>query len=159
MTLLFLLILILTMVIVMPIFQQPIPSSMVLLFLALLSTTLLGFMTIPWYGYLLFLIYVSGMLVVFGYVCAMTPNVVFLVTPKVPLVVTLATLSLILPIITVSLFQGDVSSWKLGAFSLLSGENLVIYWMIAMILLVMLVITVYVVFKKASPLRGFDTSI
>jgi len=158
MTLLFLLVLTLTVSSVIPIFQQPIPSGITLLFLAFLRTTFLGFVVSSWYGYLLFLIYIRGILVAFGYVCAMTPNTLFLVVPKVPLMVTLATFTLILSSRRVRLLQGDSLFWKLGSYSLLSGENLRAYWIVAILLLVILVITVYVVFKKASPLRGFDTS-
>lgn len=158
MTLLFLLVLVLTVRVIMPVFQQPIPSGITLLFLALLRTVFLGFVVNSWYGYLLFLIYVRGMLVAFGYVCAMTPNTLFLVIPKIPLTLTLAVFTAIFSLRTVRLFQAEVSSWQLRAYSLLLEENLRIYWTVALILLRVLVITVYIIFKKVSPLRGFEVS-
>lgn len=158
MTLLFLLVLILTVRVIIPVFQQPIPSGMTLLFLALLRTLFLGFIVSSWYGYLLFLIYIRGMLVAFGYVCAITPNTLFLVVPKLPLIFTLAVFTAIFSLRRISLFQAEVNSWQLGAYSLLLEENLRIYWTVALILLRVLVITVYIIFKKVSPLRGFEVS-
>lgn len=156
MTLLFLLALALTVRVIIPIFQQPIPSGITLLLLALLRTVFLGFTVRSWYGYLLFLIYVRGILVAFGYVCAITPNTLFLAIPKIPLILTLVVFTTIFSIRRTRLLQPATISWQLGAYSMLSEENLSIYWAVALILLRILIIAVYIIFKKVSPLRGFD---
>lgn len=59
------------------IIAQPISIGLVIIRLCLGGCILRGLLVTPWYGYILFLIYLGGLLVVFAYVSALIPNILF----------------------------------------------------------------------------------
>nr|APH08711.1 NADH dehydrogenase subunit 6 [Pygmaeconus traillii] len=60
-----------------PLMAQPLSLGLVII-LSTLLMCLVGAMTLSsWYSYILFLIYVGGLLVMFAYVAALSPNVLF----------------------------------------------------------------------------------
>nr|ADI79423.1 NADH dehydrogenase subunit 6 [Thylaeodus sp. TAR-2010] len=56
---------------------QPMSIGLVIMSLCLVGCILSGLLVTPWYGYILFLIYLGGLLVVFAYVSALIPNMLF----------------------------------------------------------------------------------
>nr|APH08695.1 NADH dehydrogenase subunit 6 [Profundiconus teramachii] len=62
---------------ILPLMSQPLSLGLVImtstLFMCMISAMVLS----QWYGYILFLIYVGGLLVMFAYVAALSPNVLF----------------------------------------------------------------------------------
>nr|ATZ70947.1 NADH dehydrogenase subunit 6 [Conus denizi] len=62
---------------ILPMMSQPLSLGLVIM-ISTLFMCLVSSMTISaWYGYILFLIYVGGLLVMFAYVAALSPNVLF----------------------------------------------------------------------------------
>nr|YP_010393202.1 NADH dehydrogenase subunit 6 [Conus ebraeus]ASF90531.1 NADH dehydrogenase subunit 6 [Conus ebraeus]UPX89364.1 NADH dehydrogenase subunit 6 [Conus ebraeus] len=62
---------------VLPMMSQPLSLGLVIM-ISTLFMCMVSSMTISaWYGYILFLIYVGGLLVMFAYVAALSPNVLF----------------------------------------------------------------------------------
>lgn len=59
---------------VMPSMMQPLRLGLRIISLSVFSCLLVGFELSTWYGYIIFLIYVGGLLVIFSYVAALTPN-------------------------------------------------------------------------------------
>nr|AHG06429.1 NADH dehydrogenase subunit 6 [Nemertopsis sp. WYS-2013] len=57
--------------------QQPLGLGGVLLCISFMVSVYLSFVYSSWYSFSLFLIYVGGMLVLFGYVMVLVPNFVF----------------------------------------------------------------------------------
>nr|YP_009131672.1 NADH dehydrogenase subunit 6 [Micrura ignea]AJY78580.1 NADH dehydrogenase subunit 6 [Micrura ignea] len=64
-------------VFLLPLMQQPIGLGFVILLMAGVISWVLGVVGLVWYGFSLFLIYVGGLLVMFGYVVVLVPNFVF----------------------------------------------------------------------------------
>nr|YP_009231991.1 NADH dehydrogenase subunit 6 [Tegula lividomaculata]AMA07352.1 NADH dehydrogenase subunit 6 [Tegula lividomaculata] len=61
----------------MPMMMQPLSLGLCIMLLTGLSCVLLGVVMSSWYGYVLFLVYVGGLLVMFAYVSALAPNTFF----------------------------------------------------------------------------------
>nr|YP_010131058.1 NADH dehydrogenase subunit 6 [Haliotis ovina]QPZ53799.1 NADH dehydrogenase subunit 6 [Haliotis ovina]UFI48613.1 NADH dehydrogenase subunit 6 [Haliotis ovina]UFI48619.1 NADH dehydrogenase subunit 6 [Haliotis ovina] len=67
-----------SLLVVMPVLSQPLALGVVVLLFSLFSCMMVGVCVSSWYGYVLFLVYVGGLLVMFAYVAALVPNSVFL---------------------------------------------------------------------------------
>nr|YP_010610626.1 NADH dehydrogenase subunit 6 [Opisthoteuthis californiana]WAP91381.1 NADH dehydrogenase subunit 6 [Opisthoteuthis californiana] len=57
---------------------QPLSLGLMLMVISIMSSVVVSFISYPWYGYMLFLVYVGGMLVMFTYVISLIPNILFL---------------------------------------------------------------------------------
>nr|QBC73205.1 NADH dehydrogenase subunit 6 [Perotrochus caledonicus] len=64
-------------VFLMPMMMQPLSLGFCVMLMSLLSCILIAFCVSSWFGYVLFLIYVGGLLVMFAYVSALAPNSFF----------------------------------------------------------------------------------
>nr|APH08643.1 NADH dehydrogenase subunit 6 [Conus hybridus]ARK18667.1 NADH dehydrogenase subunit 6 [Varioconus guinaicus]ARK18802.1 NADH dehydrogenase subunit 6 [Varioconus guinaicus]QLH56979.1 NADH dehydrogenase subunit 6 [Varioconus guinaicus]QLH57057.1 NADH dehydrogenase subunit 6 [Varioconus guinaicus] len=62
---------------ILPMMSQPLSLGLVIMISTLFMCLVSGMTTSAWYGYILFLIYVGGLLVMFAYVAALSPNVLF----------------------------------------------------------------------------------
>nr|YP_009742291.1 NADH dehydrogenase subunit 6 [Mammilla kurodai]QID90386.1 NADH dehydrogenase subunit 6 [Mammilla kurodai] len=60
-----------------PLMAQPLSLGLSIMMSTLLMCMLTSMFLSSWYGYILFLIYVGGLLVMFAYVSALSPNVLF----------------------------------------------------------------------------------
>nr|WAP91511.1 NADH dehydrogenase subunit 6 [Grimpoteuthis sp.] len=57
---------------------QPLSLGFMLMVISIMSSILVSFISYSWYGYMLFLVYIGGMLVMFMYVISLIPNFIFL---------------------------------------------------------------------------------
>nr|YP_008855167.1 NADH dehydrogenase subunit 6 [Sepia aculeata]AHA82376.1 NADH dehydrogenase subunit 6 [Sepia aculeata] len=57
---------------------QPLSLGFMLMLNVMCIGALMGLLVFSWYGYVLFLIYVGGMLVMFMYIISLVPNLIFL---------------------------------------------------------------------------------
>nr|AWH98408.1 NADH dehydrogenase subunit 6 [Conus genuanus] len=62
---------------ILPMMSQPLSLGLVIMISTLFMCLVSGMTVSAWYGYILFLIYVGGLLVMFAYVAALSPNVLF----------------------------------------------------------------------------------
>nr|YP_010400339.1 NADH dehydrogenase subunit 6 [Mancinella alouina]UQS76038.1 NADH dehydrogenase subunit 6 [Mancinella alouina] len=60
-----------------PFMSQPLSLGLVVMLATLFMCVISAVTLSSWYGYILFLIYVGGLLVMFAYVAALSPNVLF----------------------------------------------------------------------------------
>lgn len=60
-----------------PLIAQPLSLGLAIMISTLLICILRAALLSAWYAYILFLIYVGGLLVIFAYVAALSPNVLF----------------------------------------------------------------------------------
>lgn len=64
-------------VFIFPLMAQPLRLGLSIIVSSLLLCSLTALTISSWYAYILFLIYVGGLLVIFAYVAALSPNVLF----------------------------------------------------------------------------------
>nr|BAN70247.1 NADH dehydrogenase subunit 6 [Chrysomallon squamiferum] len=62
---------------VFPIMMHPLSLGLCILLCSLSSCMLIGTLSYSWFGFVFFLIFVGGLLVMFAYVAALSPNVYF----------------------------------------------------------------------------------
>lgn len=132
--------------------QKLVTIGAILILRSILTTVFTSFVSNSWYGFILFLIYITGLLVLFGYFLAIRPNIhhsakncfkaytfFFL-----PIFLSGGLYFTYIPSNKVS-FEKDVS-FLLFNFS--------IYLIIVIILLLALLIVVSLTYKAPSPLRN-----
>nr|BDY26059.1 NADH dehydrogenase subunit 6 [Spurilla braziliana] len=127
-----------------PLFYSPLSLIAILMGISLGFVGLLSFFGSFWYSYILFLIYVGGLLVLFIYICLVSSNFSILIGSE-GIIISL-TVSLLFSIFLTSsqpLFFLGASSNDSG-FSLVQVENLSIFLFLVVLLLAMLLVVVRV---------------
>nr|AMZ00206.1 NADH dehydrogenase subunit 6 [Potamilus alatus] len=68
--------------------MYPLSLGMMVLLLAFITCTIVATMS-PWYAYMLFFIFIGGMLVMFAYIASLTPNMTFAINNQLmPIILT-----------------------------------------------------------------------
>nr|UYB79144.1 NADH dehydrogenase subunit 6 [Lirapex sp. ZZ-2022] len=62
---------------IMPVMMHPLSLGLCILVCSLVSCLLISVLSCAWFGFILYLIFVGGLLVMFAYVSALSPNVFF----------------------------------------------------------------------------------
>uniref|UniRef100_UPI0030E3E225 NADH dehydrogenase subunit 6 n=1 Tax=Optediceros marginatum TaxID=3128126 RepID=UPI0030E3E225 len=147
-----------------PLMAQPLSLGLVIMVLSLLFCCLTGMLLSSWYAYILFLIYVGGLLVMFAYVAALSPNMMFLglnavlvsVAIFIPCLVFLYNYTF-LDLVNISdlNFWLEAKSIKNYGIELVSPYYVSILIALGIILLVNLVVVVKICFYQQSSLRPF----
>nr|YP_009051400.1 NADH dehydrogenase subunit 6 [Tetrastemma olgarum]AIH00388.1 NADH dehydrogenase subunit 6 [Tetrastemma olgarum] len=128
--------------------QQPLSLGFFLILYCFFSSVLVFFFFSSWFSFSLFLIYIGGMLVLFGYVLVLTPNFVF--SFKVyPFFFFFFFFYFYFP------FGEFFCSVYSFSFSLFSFSNFLVYLFLAVILFVGLVSVVKICFFQVGALRPF----
>lgn len=144
---------------------QPLSLGIIIMISSLFLCVLTALTLSSWYAYILFLIYVGGLLVIFAYVAALSPNILF--TGGGPLIffVTLALIRILtlyfLPLLdfrSLELLSRGPTFKTLKAYGaqLLSRESAFTLIRLGLILLINLVVVVKVCFYQHSSLRPFN---
>nr|QTF74786.1 NADH dehydrogenase subunit 6 [Aspa marginata] len=147
-----------------PLMAQPLSLGLVIMFATLMMCSISAMLLSSWYGYILFLIYVGGLLVMFAYVAALSPNVLFgSGSPLIFFVFMLIFLGIIMfmyPLIDFSSLN-YLSSYSSYKFLKMYGTEMVSPQMISIliglgiILLINLVVVVKICYYQHASLRPF----
>nr|QFG38954.1 NADH dehydrogenase subunit 6 [Cominella virgata brookesi] len=148
-----------------PLMAQPLSLGLVVMISTLLMCFVSAITLSSWYGYILFLIYVGGLLVMFAYVAALSPNVLF---GKGTPVLFFSFLILPLTLILYTYFLVDLSSisylhiftnlkfLKTYGIEMVSPHMISILIGLAIILLVNLIVVVKICYYQHASLRPFS---
>nr|NP_702976.1 NADH dehydrogenase subunit 6 [Tyrannodoris europaea]AAL91065.1 NADH dehydrogenase subunit 6 [Tyrannodoris europaea] len=125
-----------------PLFKNPISMAAMVVVISLAVVSMLSLFSSFWFSYVLFLVYVGGLLVMFIYICLVSSNYPF----------KFSTIGFVLTLLgscIVSMkMNGVVSSKFLGSGSWVNGESLLetsnisIFLFLAVLLLMMLLVVV-----------------
>lgn len=125
--------------------------------IALSISILLGLITYSWLGFLIFLIYVGGILVIFAYFTAIQPNQYFNVIHITPLLITTFTLFIYLILSSHNTLISSLNSpTSVSILSLYHFINIPILALLGVILFLALVAVVKVSKSSLGPLRPFN---
>nr|YP_009162943.1 NADH dehydrogenase subunit 6 [Uroteuthis duvaucelii]AKT93695.1 NADH dehydrogenase subunit 6 [Uroteuthis duvaucelii] len=144
---------------------QPLSLGLMLMLMVSCVSGLTSLIVFSWYGYLLFLVYVGGMLVMFMYVISLIPNLIFL-SNKVFIYFFLIFFGFMMmnffvmkELISVeikSLFFFDYNNMSMGGSSIIMlYDNFFCYVLLAVILLFVLISVVKICYYCEGPLRVF----
>nr|AVG72764.1 NADH dehydrogenase subunit 6 [Penion mandarinus] len=148
-----------------PMMVQPLSLGLVIMMSTLLMCFISAMTLSSWYGYILFLIYVGGLLVMFAYVAALSPNVLFgKGTPMLfffLLIFPLMTIFYFYPLIDLSsigylLTYSELKFLKMYGIEMVSPQMISILIGLAIILLINLVVVVKICYYQHASLRPFN---
>nr|YP_010610691.1 NADH dehydrogenase subunit 6 [Opisthoteuthis massyae]WAP91459.1 NADH dehydrogenase subunit 6 [Opisthoteuthis massyae]WAP91485.1 NADH dehydrogenase subunit 6 [Opisthoteuthis massyae] len=144
---------------------QPLSLGFMLMVISILSSVVVSLISYSWYGYMLFLVYVGGMLVMFMYVISLIPNTLFIST-KGFILFFLFFFSVLL-VINFSLYNYmnlnvmefiymNMNTISMGNSGLIMmGYNFYCYVMLGVLLLFVLISVVKICYYCEGPLRVF----
>nr|YP_011014672.1 NADH dehydrogenase subunit 6 [Melanodrymia galeronae]WQA11510.1 NADH dehydrogenase subunit 6 [Melanodrymia galeronae] len=145
-----------------PLMNHPLSLGLCIMFLSLSSCFLIGLLSHSWFGFILFLIFVGGMLVMFIYVSALSPNVYFK-GMNLPFVMVILVLFMLFNFIELffldTLSVTDVFVENFSFMKSLNGEKVVVPAYICImiglgvILLLNLLAVVKICYYQHGPLR------
>nr|YP_010944746.1 NADH dehydrogenase subunit 6 [Liocranchia reinhardtii]WMC20844.1 NADH dehydrogenase subunit 6 [Liocranchia reinhardtii] len=144
---------------------QPLSLGFMLMMVSLSVSSILGLVVFSWYGYLLFLVYIGGLLVMFMYVISLVPNLIFL-SSKVFSYFFVILLGFLMmnfmvnkELINVDMKEVsllDYSSMSMhGASMIMMYNNFLSYLLLGIILLFVLISVVKICYYCEGPLRVF----
>nr|YP_009254145.1 NADH dehydrogenase subunit 6 [Loliolus japonica]ANC62831.1 NADH dehydrogenase subunit 6 [Loliolus japonica] len=144
---------------------QPLSLGLMLMLMVSCVSGLTSMIIFSWYGYLLFLVYVGGMLVMFMYVISLIPNLIFLSNKVFVyffliffgfLMMNFFVMKELISVEVKSLFFFDYSSMSMGGSSVIMlYDNFFCYILLALILLFVLISVVKICYYCEGPLRVF----
>ena len=144
---------------------QPLSLGFILIIITLCIRRLVGLITFSWYGYLLFLVYIGGLLVIFIYVIRLIPNFIFL-SRKIFIyliiiffgffIMNYFVTKIFIRVDIKELFIIDYSFIKIGgARMIIIYDNFLCYLLLGIILLFILIRVVKICYYCEGPLRVF----
>nr|AQT38546.1 NADH dehydrogenase subunit 6 [Echyridella menziesii] len=141
--------------------KHPLPLTINIMVLALLMSVNLSSLS-SWYAFMMFLVFVGGMLMMFLYVSSMSPNAVFSMSPK-GLVTVFQTLLTALAFTALNKTNTHTNSLKMeetltSVTTYYTTENMWPLMFMCLILLMTVILVVKMVKSVSSPLRPYKTS-
>nr|YP_004935473.1 NADH dehydrogenase subunit 6 [Semirossia patagonica]BAL27743.1 NADH dehydrogenase subunit 6 [Semirossia patagonica] len=144
---------------------QPLSLGFMLMSMVLCMSILMSMIIFSWYGYLLFLIYVGGMLVMFAYVISLIPNFIF-ISSKVVLyffsiffgfmMMNFFIMKDMIGVEFKDIMMLNYSSMSMGGGSvIMMYNNFFCYLLLGFILLFVLISVVKICYYCEGPLRVF----
>nr|YP_010627084.1 NADH dehydrogenase subunit 6 [Tremoctopus violaceus]ATR85799.1 NADH dehydrogenase subunit 6 [Tremoctopus violaceus]WBK26775.1 NADH dehydrogenase subunit 6 [Tremoctopus violaceus] len=144
---------------------QPLSLGFVILLLSFFMSVMISFFVYSWYGFVLFLVYVGGLLVMFMYIISLIPNLIFLSKGLVGYFLVSTSIFML----TMSLFIYNyldfyclsedmlgVKSLSMGMSSMLMGYyNFFLYIFMGLVLLLVLISVIKICYYCDGPLRVF----
>ena len=142
---------------------QPLRLGAMIMLAALFCALIMGLDSSSWFGYVLFLMYVGGMLVMFAYVAALTPNIIFSSINALKLVFLVVGIFMFMILRTYVHFSKGVSAGfssvvefaELNSGVLVVSYNVSIFISLSIILFLALVAVVKICYFQDGPLRSF----
>lgn len=158
MVMLFLQSVLFSLLVLIPIIVQPLRIGLVIILISVILRGLVGLIFVSWFGFLLFLIYVGGLLVIFAYVIVLIPNSYFFSKNIVIyFLLTFLTIIIIFYIRYNFLFVNNRGLIIQDSAQLLvSDYSCVVYLFLALVLFFALVVVVKVCYFHGGPLRPFQ---
>nr|ARQ20670.1 NADH dehydrogenase subunit 6 [Nacella concinna] len=151
-----------------PMMLQPLSLGLNLILLISMTSILMAFYISTWYSYILFLVYVGGLLVMFAYVSSLIPNNFFSSMKTLMLFLFMATVIFISLMTTNSLDSSTTQTsmlsipqkWamSLTPSHLISSSSFFILLFLGLILFANLLAVVKVCYHQSGPLRPFSSN-
>ena len=143
-----------------PLIFTPITLGIWIFLLALITASLIGFLTSSWFGLILFIIYIGGILVIFSYFVATAPNQKFRLLLPLCLFFTIFCFSFLFFSINLHLAFSSAALFEQltsNSFAFLYlPKNIAILIFLASLLLLALIFVVKVARRNGGPLRPFN---
>ena len=131
---------------------NPLSIGIIILSIALLLAILYSSIISSWIGFLIFLIYIGGILVIFAYFVALTPNQQINIFIIIPLSLALISIPIIIYVYSITPPSSPFSK-NINTFYTLNNTSILL--ILAIILLFTIIVVVKIVTNNKGPLRPF----
>nr|BBQ05077.1 NADH dehydrogenase subunit 6 [Cipangopaludina japonica] len=146
-----------------PLMVQPLSLGFCIMVLTLLMCMLIGMFLSSWYGFILFLIYVGGLLVMFAYVVALIPNILVHMDLSIILIMIMQVSYMymcwnfyFIDMKNLDIFNiSYMMNIKMSSIELVSPEFITILISLGAILLINMIVVVKICYYKYSVMRPF----
>lgn len=143
--------------ITLPKINNPIKITLMIVLIALITATIFCIELSSWYSFLLFLIYVGGILVIFAYFTATSPNQYNDGNKKTFLIIPILFITLISRILIINKSIVSINTQSDQLIIIFTNPNIYTLIIITLILLITIVIVVKLSSRSKGPLRAFMT--
>lgn len=141
-----------------PVIIQPLRLGLLVIVISFFLSLLVGYIFISWFGFLLFLIYVGGLLVIFSYVIVLMPNNYFF-SKNIFFYFFFSFFLFFVLVITTYYYSVVVNGYfnmQDSAFLLVSDYFCVMFLFLSLVLFYALLIVVKICYFHGGPLRPFS---
>nr|YP_010725981.1 NADH dehydrogenase subunit 6 [Helobdella europaea]WDY83676.1 NADH dehydrogenase subunit 6 [Helobdella europaea] len=134
--------------------KSPIIMTFNILMLALFTAWTYAFFLSSWYSFLIYLIYIGGMLIMFAYFVALSPNEHLKIKMYViTFIMTLITISI--PSVFYKDFNIMLNSSQFKTSDLYFNFNIPMLWLMILLLLYIMLVITKMIYTSKGPLRPF----
>nr|YP_010610652.1 NADH dehydrogenase subunit 6 [Cirrothauma murrayi]WAP91407.1 NADH dehydrogenase subunit 6 [Cirrothauma murrayi] len=144
---------------------QPLSLGFMVMLVSVASSGLVAFISYPWYGFMLFLVYIGGLLVMFMYIISLIPNLIFM-SMKIFFFFFLYMIGVIFAIFfslynymdlgLMEFMYMNMNNMSMGNSGLIMmGYNFFCYVLLGVLLLFVLISVVKICYYCEGPLRVF----
>nr|YP_008994360.1 NADH dehydrogenase subunit 6 [Cistopus taiwanicus]AGS15333.1 NADH dehydrogenase subunit 6 [Cistopus taiwanicus] len=144
---------------------QPLSLGFMIMMISIFMSVLVSFFVYSWYGYMLFLVYVGGLLVMFMYIISLVPNLIFFSKGMVMYMLIGFVSFFLMNMFTMYIYMDmslmmvkimEIKFVSLGMSSLLMSKfNFFCYVFLGVLLLLILISVVKICYYCEGPLRVF----
>nr|AGS15345.1 NADH dehydrogenase subunit 6 [Cistopus chinensis] len=144
---------------------QPLSLGFMIMMSSIFMSILISFFVYSWYGYMLFLVYIGGLLVMFMYIISLVPNLIFfskglfmymLVGFMGFFLMSMSSMYVYMDMSLMMMKMMNIKLISLGMSSLvMSGYNFFCYVFLGILLLLILISVVKICYYCEGPLRVF----
>jgi NADH-ubiquinone oxidoreductase chain 6 len=145
------------MFITLPKINNPIIITLIIILIALTTALIFCIEVSSWYAFLLFLIYVGGILVIFAYFTATSPNQYRNKNKRIFIITPILFIGLILIILIINKSTLTIDSQSNQLIIIFTTPNIYTLIIITLVLLITIVIVVKLSSRSKGPLRAFMT--
>nr|YP_009537165.1 NADH dehydrogenase subunit 6 [Callistoctopus luteus]ATU06704.1 NADH dehydrogenase subunit 6 [Callistoctopus luteus] len=144
---------------------QPLSLGFMLMVISIFMSVLISFFIYSWYGFMLFLVYIGGLMVMFMYIISLIPNLIFFSKGMVMYLVIMMTgfffMNLFmmyssLDVVMLKLVVVEMKNVTMGLSTVvMSSYNFFCYVFLGVLLLLILISVVKICYYCEGPLRVF----
>nr|YP_009443397.1 NADH dehydrogenase subunit 6 [Amphioctopus marginatus]ATR80181.1 NADH dehydrogenase subunit 6 [Amphioctopus marginatus] len=144
---------------------QPLSLGFMIMLVSVFMSVMVSFFVYSWYGYMLFLVYVGGLLIMFMYIISLIPNLIFFskglfmymfVVVMGFLMMNFMSMYMYMDVGLLNMKVVNMKFMSLGMSSLImSGFNFYCYVFLGVLLLLILISVVKICYYCEGPLRVF----
>jgi len=145
------------MFITLPKINNPIIITLIIILIALTTALIFSIEVSSWYAFLLFLIYVGGILVIFAYFTATSPNQYIDKNKRIFIITPILFIGLILTILILNKSILSINTQSNQLIIIFTRPNIYTLIIITLVLLITMVIVVKLCSRSKGPLRAFIT--
>nr|YP_010583778.1 NADH dehydrogenase subunit 6 [Scaeurgus unicirrhus]UXN83974.1 NADH dehydrogenase subunit 6 [Scaeurgus unicirrhus] len=144
---------------------QPLSLGFLIMLISIFMSVVISFFIYSWYGFMLFLVYIGGLLVMFMYIISLIPNLIFF-SKGMMMYMLVGFLSfffmntfvmyMYMDVSVVKIMMMEINNNSMGLSSLIMNKyNFACYMFLGVLLLLILISVVKICYYCEGPLRVF----